>query len=116
LLERNRWATIIRCYPGALLAVLAPALLATELVLLGVAAAGGWLPQKLQAGAETVRALPRLLGERRALQAARTVGAAEFMAWLTPELDSPHLGRVARLRLLRAALRLYWRLALSVLR
>ena len=31
MLERNRWATILRCYPGPLLALLAPALLATEL-------------------------------------------------------------------------------------
>jgi GT2 family glycosyltransferase len=40
-LERNRWATIVRCYPGALLALLAPALLATEVALVVVAVAGG---------------------------------------------------------------------------
>ena len=32
-LERNRWATLIRTYPAALLALLAPALVATELAL-----------------------------------------------------------------------------------
>ena len=52
-LERNRWATLIRTYPAALLALLAPGLLATELALVVVAAAGGWLPQKLRAWAET---------------------------------------------------------------
>ena len=41
--------------PGALLALLVPALLATELALVVVAAAGGWLPQKLRAWAETAR-------------------------------------------------------------
>ena len=51
-LERNRWATIIRTYPGRLLALLTPGLLATELALLVVAAAGGWLPQKLRANVE----------------------------------------------------------------
>jgi GT2 family glycosyltransferase len=45
-LERNRWATILRCYPTRLLVLLAPGLLATELALLVVTAAGGWLPQK----------------------------------------------------------------------
>ena len=70
-----------------------PALLATELALLAVAAAGGWLPQKLRGRGETLRALPRLLRERRAIQAARTISAAEFAAWLTPDLDSPFLGR-----------------------
>jgi GT2 family glycosyltransferase len=115
-LERNRWATIVRCYPGALLLALAPALAATEVALLAVAAAGGWLPQKLAAGRETVRALPRLLRERRAVQVTRTVSAAEFAAWLTPDLDSPFLGSAGRSPLLRRALRAYWRLVLALLR
>ena len=97
LLERNRWATILRCYPGALLALLAPALLATELALLAVAAAGGWLPQKLAARARRVRALPRLLRERRAIQARRAISSAEFARLLTPDLwTSSDLGAAGR--------------------
>jgi GT2 family glycosyltransferase len=115
-LERNRWATIVRCYPGPLLLALAPALLATEIALLAVAATRGWLPQKLAAAGETVRALPRLLRERRAVQATRTVSAAEFAAWLTPDLESPYLGSAGRSRLLRGLLRGYWRLVLALLR
>jgi GT2 family glycosyltransferase len=107
-LERNRWATILRCYPGPLLALLAPALLATEAALLVAAAAGGWLPQKLRAGAETLAALPRLRRERRAVQATRRVSAAEFAAWLCAELDSPFLGAAGRSGVLRACLRAYW--------
>ena len=98
LLERNRWATIVRCYPGPLLIAIAPALLATELALLVVAAAGGWLPQKLRGTAEALLRLPRLLRERRAIQATRTIPAAEFARWLTPDLDSAYLGRAGRLR------------------
>ena len=115
LLERNRWATIVRCYPAALLALLAPALLATELALLVVATAGGWLPQKLAANGETLRAVPRLLRQRRAIQRGRTVSVAEFAAWLTPELDSPFLGRTSRVAVLRWGLRAYWRLVLRAL-
>ena len=63
LLERNRWWTIVSDYPAALLALLAPALLAAELGLLVVAARGGWL------GAEA--ALPGGRGAR----AARDAGA-----------------------------------------
>jgi GT2 family glycosyltransferase len=114
-LERNRWATLIRCYPGRLLVLLAPALTATELALLVVAAAGGWLPQKLAAARDTARSLPRLLRERRAIQAARTVSPAAFAAALTPDLDSPFLGRPGRSRLLRALLRGYWRVVLAFL-
>ena len=116
LLERNRWATIVRCYPAPLLLALAPALAATEAALLVVAAAGGWLPQKLAATRETLRALARLLRERRAVQATRTVSAAEFAAWLTPDLDSPFLGRAGRLAPLRWGLRAYWRVVLAALR
>jgi GT2 family glycosyltransferase len=115
LLERNRWATIVRCYPASLLVLLAPALLATEIALVVVAATGGWLPQKLAAAGETARAVPRLLRQRRAIQRDRTVSTAEFAAWLTPELDSPFLGRAAQLAILRWGLRAYWRLVLRAL-
>jgi GT2 family glycosyltransferase len=115
-LEANRWATIVRCYPGSLLLLLAPALAATEAALLVVAAAGGWLPQKLLATGDTLRALPRLLRERRAVQQTRTIGAAAFARRLTPDLDSPFLGRAGRSAPLRWALRAYWRVVVGVLR
>jgi len=114
-LERNRWAVLLRDYPGALLALLAPALLATELALVAIAAAGGWLPAKLLAYGDTVRSLRRLLRERRAVQATRTVSAAEFARWLTPDLDSAYLGRAATLTPLRWVLRAYWRVVLIAL-
>jgi GT2 family glycosyltransferase len=107
-LERNRWATLIRTYPGALLALLMPALLATELALLVAAAAGGWLPQKARAWAETVVAVPRLVRERRRIQAARAITAGEFAAGLTARLDSPYLGRAGRSRALALVLGAYW--------
>ncbi|MGN6215675.1 MAG: glycosyltransferase [Solirubrobacterales bacterium] len=109
-LERNRLAFLARTYPTALLALLAPALLATELALLLVAAAGGWGRQKLRADLEALRWLPRLLRERRQVQRRRTVGAAEFASWLTPDLDSPLISPLARSLPARFALRTYWRL------
>ncbi len=114
-LERNRWATLIRTYPGPLLVLLAPALLATEIVLVVVAAAGGWLPQKLRAWCATIVSLPRLLGERRRIQATRTVTAAEFARGLVPRLDSPYLGVASRSRVLGVLLGAYWRLVLALL-
>jgi hypothetical protein len=114
-LERNRLATLIRVYPGALLALLAPALLATEAALLLAAAAGGWGGQKLRADAEAIAWLPRLLRERRALQRSRAVSASEFAAALTPDLDSPFIPAVARSTPARLALRTYWRLVRTFL-
>jgi GT2 family glycosyltransferase len=115
-LERNRWAVLLRDYPGALLALIAPVLLATELALLAISSAGGWLPAKVQAWGDTARALPRLLRERRGVQATRTITPAEFARWLTPDLDSAYLGRAATSKPLRWALRAYWRLVTAALR
>jgi GT2 family glycosyltransferase len=114
-LERNRWATLIRDYPGELLALLVPALVATELALVIAAAAGGWLPQKLRAWGETLTALPRLLGERRRIQATRAISAGEFANGLVASLDSAYFGAAGRSRVLGAVLGGYWRLVRLVL-
>ncbi|HET7445062.1 MAG TPA: glycosyltransferase family 2 protein [Solirubrobacterales bacterium] len=107
-LERNRLAFLVRDYPTRLLVLLAPALLATELALVAVAARGGWGGQKLAASAEALRWLPRLLRERRRIQRTRAVGSAEFAAWLTPDLDSPFIAGAARSWPVRQGLRAYW--------
>lgn len=114
-LERNRWATIIRTYPRRLLLALLPGLIATELALLPAAALGGWLPQKLWANLEVLGALPRLLRERREIQAGARIGATGFAARLGPDLDSTYLGRAGSSRPLRTLLRGYWSLVLRLL-
>lgn len=114
-LERNRLAFLVRTYPAPLLALLFPALLATELALLLVAGRGGWGTQKLRANFEFVRWLPRLLRERRQVQAARTVSAAEFASWLTPDLDSDLISPLARSFPARLLLRSYWHAVRQVL-
>jgi GT2 family glycosyltransferase len=109
-LERNRLAFLVRDYPGALLILLAPALLATELALLAVSASGGWGRQKLAANLEALLWLPRLLRERRRIRQTRAVSSAEFASWLTADLDSPFIAGAARSRPARSALRAYWHL------
>jgi GT2 family glycosyltransferase len=115
-LERNRWAFLIRVYPASLLALTMPALLATELALIPVSIAGGWGRQKLAANLDVLRWLPRLLRERRQIQATRTVSAAEFASWLTPDLDSPFIPSAARSAPARLTLRAYWRAVRLLLR
>jgi GT2 family glycosyltransferase len=115
-LERNRWAFVLRAYPAPLLALLAPALLLTELALIPISVAGGWGGQKLLANLDGLRRLPWALRTRRDVQRGRTVSAAEFAAWLTPDLDSPYFGRAGRSKLLRGALRAYWRVVRLLLR
>jgi N-acetylglucosaminyl-diphospho-decaprenol L-rhamnosyltransferase len=114
-LERNRWAFLIRVYPTSLLALLAPALILTELTLIPASFAAGWGGQKLASLLEVARWLPRLLRERRQVQATRAVGAAEFASWLTPDLDSPFIPAAARSAPARLALRSYWRIVCLLL-
>jgi GT2 family glycosyltransferase len=115
-LERNRLAFLVRDYPAALLVMLAPALLATELALLAVSAAGGWGRQKRAANLEALRWLPRLLAERRRIQRTRAVGSAEFASWLTADLDSPFIAGAARSLPARLALRAYLAVVRALLR
>ncbi len=116
LLERNRWATVIRTYPTSLLVLVLPALLAAELGVWVVAVRAGWGRIKLLATLDVLRALPRLARERRGIQATRRVSARTFAAPMTAELDSPYFGRVGRQRLVRMSLRLFWRLVGVTLR
>ena len=79
------------------------------------ALAGGWFGQKVRAKLDVLRWLPRLLRERREIQARRTVSAREFASGLVPGLDSAYLGAAGRSGLLRAVLAGYWRVALGLL-
>jgi N-acetylglucosaminyl-diphospho-decaprenol L-rhamnosyltransferase len=113
-LERNRWRTVLSVYPGVLLALTAPALLAAELGLLAIAARDGWLVAKLRAQAATLTGLPATLEHRRAVQRTRRIGANEFAGRLTSSLDSPYLAGAAN-PLLRVPQALYWRFVRRVL-
>jgi hypothetical protein len=115
MLERNRWASLIRVYPRELLVVVAPALAATEIALVFISIRNGWFGEKLLAWRDVIRWMPRLLQERRTIQATRRVTGAEFARTLTPDLSSPYLGAMGGSRVLRVALRAYWRAALAVL-
>jgi GT2 family glycosyltransferase len=114
-LERNRWATVIRTYPSALLALVLPALVLAEVGLLGVAVKGRWASAKVQSWLDVLRWLPRAGPERRQVQEASAVSAREFAAALTPRLNSPLFGGVGRSRFVNAVLRAYWRVVVALL-
>lgn len=115
LLERNRWATVIRTYPGPLLAVVAPALVVTEAAIWLAAVRGGWASMKARATVDLLTELPTLLRERRAIQTQRDVAAAAIARVMSSDLDSPYLGRASRSPLLATALEIYWSAARSLL-
>jgi GT2 family glycosyltransferase len=115
LLERNRWWTILSVYPWPLLILLAPALAANELALVGVAIRGRWLRAKLQANACILRDLPLIRRRRREVQLTRAIGGARFAEVLSSRADSPFLGALARQPVLLAAQRGYWQVVRRLL-
>jgi GT2 family glycosyltransferase len=108
LLERNRWATVIRTYPSPLLAAVLPAMLVTELAVWVVALRGGWGRMKALATLDLLRSLPRLIRERGQIQSTRRIPAATFAASLSARLDSPYFGSVGKRPMINRALCLYW--------
>ena len=75
----------------------------------------GHAREVLRAWLDVAGALPSLLRERRTIQATRRVSAASFASTLTADLDSPYLGAAGGSRILRSALRGYWRVAVALL-
>jgi N-acetylglucosaminyl-diphospho-decaprenol L-rhamnosyltransferase len=116
LMERNRWAVLVRDYPAAVLVAIAPALIVTELALVLVSLTGGWGRQKALATWDFACAAPRLMRERRAIQRERRIGAGEFARWLSADLSSPYLGSPALRRVAGIGLRAYWAVARALLR
>ena len=90
-LERNRIFSVLSNYEGRTLARLAPLLLLSELGLLLVAAAQGWLPQKLEAYRSVVALRRSLRSHRRRVQALRTRSDRELVPFFDVRLESPLL-------------------------
>jgi hypothetical protein len=116
LLERNRWATVLRTYPGQLLAAVLPAMLITEVAVWAVALRGGWARMKALATLDLIRSLPTLIGERRAIQASRAVGAKSMADALSASLLSPYFGTLGRSVMVRFILNAYWAATKALLR
>ena len=94
LLERNRLSAVLANYEPRTLLLLAPLLALTELGLLVVAAAGGWLPEKLRAYGSLFARRRRIAEHRRAVQASRRRPDRELLALFDDRLDSKLLPRL----------------------
>ena len=88
LLERNRLFSVLANYEGRTLLLLSPLLIATELGLLGVAAYGGWLPQKLRSYASVFALRKRLMQQRRTVQASRRRSDVDVLKLFEDRMDS----------------------------
>jgi GT2 family glycosyltransferase len=116
-LERNRYIVLAKNLRLRSLLVLAPLLVATDVALLAVAAAGGWLPEKLRADRDLLsrRVRDHVRAERARIQATRTVSDRELASGFTHELEFEGLAGGWLPRLLRVPMKLAWALVRPLL-
>ncbi len=110
-LERNRYLVLLQNLRLRSLLVLAAPLLLAEVAMLGLALAGGWLPQKLRADAALLSpgTWARLRAGRARVAAVRRVRDAEVARWFTPTMAFEGLQGGWLPRLLRGPMALAWR-------
>jgi GT2 family glycosyltransferase len=109
LLERNRLVMVLSLYQARTLLLLAPPLLAFEVAMCGVAAAGGWLPAKLRGYRWLLAHRRWLRAHHREVQARRRRSDRQLAGLLTPRFDQAVLPLPVGGQLLNALLTAYWR-------
>jgi hypothetical protein len=109
-MERNRLAFLGTCFSARTLVLLAPLLLATELVMLLLALRQGWLRDKLAGWVWLVRNGRGLFRRRRETQKLRRVRDRDLLRLLTAVVDPGMLSVPAMVRLLNPLVVGYWML------
>jgi GT2 family glycosyltransferase len=120
-LERNRYAMLLKLFRWRTLAVLTPALLLTEVAVLGYSLLRGprCLRSKLGAYTWVASRLPTILDARRRAQALRRLSDRALLGQLSDEIDVDELGHSAArvlMRLVNPLFRAYFRIARAVVR
>jgi GT2 family glycosyltransferase len=117
-LERNRWLVLLWCYRGPTLLLLAPALLAAEAGVWGLALQGGWWREKARACRYLLHPgrWPQVLATRRRVQALRKVKDCDVTSWFASEIVFPAVSSWPVTHLANPLSALYWRLVRRLLR
>lgn len=110
LVERNRLFLVATLYERRTLALLLPALIATEVGMLAVALQGGWAGQKVAGWRWLWRHRGRVLARRRLLQEERVVSDRQLAPRLQSHFDAGNLVLPAWARPLDAVVAGYWSL------
>jgi GT2 family glycosyltransferase len=94
LIERNRYIFIIRTWPLAIILVLLPLLLLTEIGLWGVSILQRRFLLKVKSTYGAIKALPEAFRGRREVRGRNQISSLEFFDLLTPKIDTPLLPKV----------------------
>ena len=115
LLERNRAILLLTTYAARSLAVLAPMLLFTELLMLGAAIAGGWGRAKLRGWRWLWQHRGWLRARRALIQRERAVPDAVVFRRVTARIDPANVAAPPGVGILNAVMGAYWLVARRLL-
>ena len=115
LLERNRLLVVLTTYERRSLAVLAPMLVLTELLMLGAAIMGGWTGAKLRGWGWIWRHRDWVRARRALIQGERTVPDSVISSRLTAQIDPANVAAPPGIGILNALMSGYWSVARRLL-
>ena len=108
LLERNRLLVVLTTYEGRSLAVLAPMLALTELLMLGAAIMGGWSRAKLRGWGWIWQHRDWVRARRALIQGERTVPDSVIASRLTARIDPANVAAPPGIGIINALMSGYW--------
>ena len=108
LLERNRLLVVLTTYERRTLAVLAPMLALTELLMLGAAIMGGWSRAKLRGWGWIWQHRDWVRGRRALIQGERTVPDWVLASRLTAQIDPANVAAPPGIGIINALMSGYW--------
>ena len=111
LLERNRWITVLTVFPRRALTVTLPIAPLFEVLVCVVAAAQGWLPDKLRSYGWLINNRRYLRERRRQVQSDSTLSDDAFLSKLSSRIEPTGLDRPPGLALLNVVFHAYWQIA-----
>ncbi|MDQ1740160.1 MAG: hypothetical protein QOE53_1812 [Pseudonocardiales bacterium] len=115
LLQRNRWFTVLTVYPGRLLVLVLPMMIAFDLALAVAGLRRGTLRAWLRATGSLARHARLIRRRRAAVQAASLLDPTAFAALLVARIEPAMIEGPPGLGLLNAVLAGYWRLVQMLL-
>ena len=110
LVERNRLLMVLTVYPGRLLRLILPMLVAFEIAVCCEALLEGWLGAKLRGWFWLIRNMRHVLRRRRVVQAESQVPLLDLVRLLCASVDPGSASRPAMARAANVALEANWRL------
>ena len=95
-LERNRYIYILRCWPISVILLLLPLLICVDAGLWVVSVFERRFILKVRSTGSFLRALPRALKSRRAVQKKKAISSYDFFIHLEPQINTAQLGDLSK--------------------